>query len=265
MNINFSYPFKKYPRISSAIRIHGYRLVPKTVPNGFFIRGYADKSHPLLSLATSLLFCFRKRLAKPKSQLQLQVQVEPKPKPKREVTSDKIRRYSKKARPPDPCSRRRPAHFSPSVHIHIAASLQQSMDYMYVEKVQDVLAKEEEGSCTPVHRSSHSQVDGQPRFSQQVHVHACQWIWAYGRHFPSPARVCMRACALLLLMLMTSAATGWQWQAGSSHASLPSSPLVFRQVNGCGHRQDFFKQRPHRWLGNHAIQSKARPHVVWFG
>lgn len=80
---------------------------------------------------------------------------------------------AKKARPPDP---RRPAHFSPSVHIHIAASLQQSKDYTYVEKVQDVLAKEE-GSCTPVHRSSHSQVAGQPRFSQQVHVHACQWIW----------------------------------------------------------------------------------------
>jgi hypothetical protein len=52
MDINFSYPFKKYPRISSVIRIriHGYRLVPKTVPNGFFIRGYADKSHQLSSL-----------------------------------------------------------------------------------------------------------------------------------------------------------------------------------------------------------------------
>lgn len=42
---------------------------------------------------------------------------------------------AKKARPPDP---RRPAHLSPSVHIHIAASLQQSKDYTYVEKVQDV-------------------------------------------------------------------------------------------------------------------------------
>jgi hypothetical protein len=52
MDIDFSYPFQKYPRISSAtcIRIHGYKLVPKTVPNGFFIRGYADKSHPLPSL-----------------------------------------------------------------------------------------------------------------------------------------------------------------------------------------------------------------------
>jgi hypothetical protein len=60
MDINFSYLFKKYPRISSAIhiRIYRYRLVLKTVPNGFFIHGYADKSHPLPSLITSMLYFY---------------------------------------------------------------------------------------------------------------------------------------------------------------------------------------------------------------
>jgi hypothetical protein len=41
VDTDFSYPFLKYLWISNdtRIRIHGYRLVSKTVPNGVFIRG----------------------------------------------------------------------------------------------------------------------------------------------------------------------------------------------------------------------------------
>jgi hypothetical protein len=51
MDTTFSYPFCKYPWISNATRTRGYRLVPKSVPNGFFTCGYTDNGHPLPSLA----------------------------------------------------------------------------------------------------------------------------------------------------------------------------------------------------------------------
>jgi hypothetical protein len=73
----------------------------------------------------------------------------------------------------------------------------------------------------------------------------------------------MRACAVLLLM--TSAATDWQWQAGSSHASLPPSPLVFRQVNGCRAQTGFLQTKAAQVVGKpcHSIQGIIRRGLVW--
>jgi Asp-tRNA(Asn)/Glu-tRNA(Gln) amidotransferase A subunit family amidase len=49
----FSYPFCKYPWISNATRTRtrGYRLIPESMPNGFFTRGHTDNGYPLPSLA----------------------------------------------------------------------------------------------------------------------------------------------------------------------------------------------------------------------
>jgi hypothetical protein len=54
MDTTFFYPFCKYLWISNATRTRtrGYRLVPESVPNGFFTRGHTDNGYPLPSLTS---------------------------------------------------------------------------------------------------------------------------------------------------------------------------------------------------------------------
>jgi hypothetical protein len=53
MDTTFFYPFCKYSWISNATRTRGYRLVPESVPNGFFTREHTDNGYPLPSLGMS--------------------------------------------------------------------------------------------------------------------------------------------------------------------------------------------------------------------